>query len=44
MPVIAVDVMSGERGALECIRGAVLAIAADPDLQLLLVGDANLIA
>lgn len=39
MTVIAVDVMSGERGALECIRGALLAAAAEPDLRLLLVGD-----
>ena len=35
MTVIAVDVMSGERGALECIRGALLAAAAEPDLRLL---------
>lgn len=39
MTVIAVDVMSGDRGARECIAGALLAVAADAELQLRLVGD-----
>ena len=38
MPSIAVDVMSGDSGAPECIPGALLALAADPALELILVG------
>ena len=39
MTVIALDVMSGDLGAQECVPAAVLALASDPDLRLLLVGD-----
>src|SRR5262245_27354924 len=38
MASIAVDVMSGDSGAPECIPGALLALAADPALELILVG------
>jgi glycerol-3-phosphate acyltransferase PlsX len=38
MPSIAVDVMSGDSGASECIPGALRALAADPALELILVG------
>jgi len=38
MPSIAVDVMSGDSGAAECIPGALRALAADPQLELILVG------
>src|SRR5690242_10109049 len=38
MPSIAVDVMSGDSGAPECIPGALRALAADPALELILVG------
>lgn len=44
MTVIAVDVMSGDRGARECIGGALLALAAEPDLHLKLVGDPQVVA
>ena len=39
MASIAVDVMSGDRGAPECVPGALRALVADPELQLILVGD-----
>jgi glycerol-3-phosphate acyltransferase PlsX len=39
MASIAVDVMSGDSGAPECIPGALLALAADPALELILVGN-----
>ena len=39
MTVIALDVMSGDLGAQECVPAALLALASDPDLRLLLVGD-----
>ena len=39
MPSIAVDVMSGDSGAPECIPGALRALATDPALELILVGD-----
>ena len=39
MTVIALDVMSGDLGAQECVPAALRALAADPDLRLLLVGD-----
>ena len=38
MASIAVDVMSGDSGASECIPGALLALATDPALELILVG------
>lgn len=38
MPSIAVDVMSGDSGASECIPGALRALSADPALELILVG------
>jgi glycerol-3-phosphate acyltransferase PlsX len=38
MPSVAVDVMSGDSGAPECIPGALRALAADPALELILVG------
>jgi glycerol-3-phosphate acyltransferase PlsX len=38
MPSIAVDVMSGDCGAPECIPGALRALTADPSLELILVG------
>ncbi len=38
MASIAVDVMSGDCGAAECIPGALRALAADPELELILVG------
>ena len=38
MPSIAVDVMSGDSGAPECIPGALRALAADSALELILVG------
>jgi glycerol-3-phosphate acyltransferase PlsX len=38
MASIAVDVMSGDSGAPECIPGALRALAADPALELILVG------
>lgn len=38
MPTLAIDVMSGDLGAPECVPGALLALASHPDLQLELVG------
>src|SRR3954467_11406419 len=38
MPSIAVDVMSGDCGAPECIPGALRALTAEPSLELILVG------
>jgi glycerol-3-phosphate acyltransferase PlsX len=43
MASIAVDVMSGDSGAPECIPGALRALAADPALELILVGDPSVI-
>jgi glycerol-3-phosphate acyltransferase PlsX len=43
MPSIAVDVMSGDSGASECIPGALRALAADPGLELILVGQPAII-
>src|SRR6186713_1868599 len=43
MPSVAVDVMSGDSGAPECIPGALLALATDPTLELILVGDPSVI-
>ncbi len=39
MIVIALDVMSGDLGAQECVPAALLALRSDPDLSLLLVGE-----
>jgi glycerol-3-phosphate acyltransferase PlsX len=43
MPSIAVDVMSGDSGAPECIPGALHALVTDPALELILVGDPSVI-
>jgi len=43
MASIAVDVMSGDCGAAECIPGALRALAADPALELILVGQPEVI-
>jgi glycerol-3-phosphate acyltransferase PlsX len=43
MTVIALDVMSGDLGAAECLPAALGALAADPLLKLLLVGQPALI-
>lgn len=43
MPVIALDVMSGDVGAHECVPAALLALAADPRLRLLLVGQRDVV-
>ena len=43
MPSIAVDVMSGDSGAPECIPGALRALVADPTLELILVGQPSVI-
>ena len=43
MPSVAVDVMSGDSGAPECIPGALLALTADPSLELILVGQPSVI-
>ena len=43
MASIAVDVMSGDSGAPECIPGALRALAADPALELILVGNPEVI-
>jgi glycerol-3-phosphate acyltransferase PlsX len=43
MATVAVDVMSGDRGAPECVPGALRALAADPALELILVGDPQVI-
>jgi glycerol-3-phosphate acyltransferase PlsX len=43
MASIAVDVMSGDSGAPECIPGALRALVTDPALELILVGNAQVI-
>ena len=43
MAVIALDVMSGDVGAHECVPAALLALAADPSLRLLLVGQRDVV-
>ena len=43
MASIAVDVMSGDSGAPECIPGALRALAADSALELILVGNPTII-
>src|SRR6187399_2073911 len=43
MPSVAVDVMSGDSGAPECIPGALLALTTDPALELILVGQSSVI-
>src|SRR6187399_1404957 len=43
MPSVAVDVMSGDSGAPECIPGALLALVTDPTLELILVGQPSVI-
>jgi glycerol-3-phosphate acyltransferase PlsX len=43
MASIAVDVMSGDRGAPECVPGALRALAADPEIELTLVGNPGII-
>jgi len=43
MASIAVDVMSGDRGAPECVPGALRALVADPQLELILVGNPEVI-
>ena len=43
MTIIALDVMSGDLGAQECVPAATLALVADPSLRLLLVGDPDVI-
>jgi len=43
MASIAVDVMSGDCGAQECVPGAVRALAEDPALELVLVGNPEVI-
>jgi phosphate acyltransferase len=43
MAVIALDVMSGDVGARECVPAALLALAADPSLRLLLVGQRDVV-
>ena len=43
MASIAVDVMSGDSGAQECVPGALRALAADPSLELILVGNPAII-
>ena len=43
MTRIAVDAMSGDVGARECVPGAVLALQAHPGLQLLLVGQRDVV-
>jgi glycerol-3-phosphate acyltransferase PlsX len=43
MASIAVDVMSGDCGAPECVPGALRAVAADPALELILVGNPEII-
>ena len=40
---IALDVMSGDLGAAECVPAALRALEADPDLHLQLVGVAPVI-
>ena len=43
MASIAVDVMSGDSGAPECLPGALHALASDPALELILVGNSEII-
>ena len=43
MPSVAVDVMSGDSGAPECIPGALRALITDPALELILVGQPEVI-
>jgi glycerol-3-phosphate acyltransferase PlsX len=43
MASIAVDVMSGDSGAPECVPGALQALATDPALELILVGNPDII-
>jgi len=43
MASIAVDVMSGDSGAPECVPGALRALVADPKLELILVGKPEII-
>ena len=43
MASVAVDVMSGDRGAHECVPGALRALEADPALELILVGKPEII-
>jgi glycerol-3-phosphate acyltransferase PlsX len=43
MASIAVDVMSGDRGAPECVPGVLRALAADPALEVILVGKPEII-
>jgi phosphate acyltransferase len=43
MASIAVDVMSGDSGAPECVPGALRALEADSELELILVGDPRII-
>jgi len=43
MAPVAVDVMSGDRGAPECVPGALRALVADPRLELILVGNPEVI-
>ena len=43
MPSIAVDVMSGDSGAPECVPGALRALEADGELELILVGNPEVI-
>ncbi len=44
MTLIALDVMSGDLGAQECVPAALLALESDPSLRLKLVGQASVIA
>src|SRR5678815_5496494 len=43
MPSVAVDVMSGDCGAPECVPGALRALVADPTPELILVGQPSVI-
>ncbi len=43
MTLIALDVMSGDLGAQECVPAALLALESDPSLRLKLVGQASVI-
>ncbi|MBV6416113.1 MAG: Phosphate acyltransferase [Steroidobacteraceae bacterium] len=43
MRTLAIDVMSGDLGASECVPGALLALARNPDLHLELVGNPAII-
>jgi glycerol-3-phosphate acyltransferase PlsX len=44
MTLIALDVMSGDLGAQECVPAALLALESDSSLRLQLVGQASVIA